>query len=44
MILLDIGKVLSIEELAILGEGQAAVTEAQSARHAVAEANGAPAS
>ena len=44
VILLDIGKVLSIEELAILGEGQAAVTEAQSARNALPEASGAPAS
>ena len=47
VILLDIGKVLSIEELAILGgagEGQVAVAEAQSARDAVPEASGAPAS
>ena len=47
VILLDIGKVLSIEELAILevaGEGQVAVTEAQSARNALPEASGAPAS
>jgi len=47
VILLDIGKVLSIEELAILGgagEGQVAVAEAQSSRDAVPEASGAPAS
>src|SRR5439155_16578942 len=47
VILLDIGKVLAIEELAILevaGEAQVAVTKAQSARNALPEASGAPAS
>jgi purine-binding chemotaxis protein CheW len=47
VILLDIGKVLSIEELAMLGAagaGQAAVTEAQSPHRTALEASGAPAS